>query len=155
MKVGLMVDLCLPRFTTLWPQSGWFLSDQNGLNNRPKTDKILQFWGGSNAIERKAVTVLCVRTSTTLIPTPNLRDEIWTIDHLARLFGVRSSAACATAQQAGFPKPLLGKQRYRKWFADDIRAFLKNTNAEVIHEPKVRGSASTQIKPRQVRRKTK
>ena len=150
-----MVDLCLPRFTTLWPQSGWFLSDQNGLNNRPRPDKILSFWGGSNAIETKTVTVIGVHTSTTRIPTPNLDDEIWTIDHLACIFGVRSSAACAAAQQQGFPKPIFEKQRYRKWFADDIRAFLKNTNVQVIHEPKIRSSASTQIKPRQVRRKTK
>ncbi len=150
-----MVDLCLPRFTTLWLQSGWFLSDQNGLNNRPKTDKILPFWGGSNAIETKAVTLIGVHTSTTLIPTPNLLDEIWSIDHLACLFGVRSSAACAIAQQAGFPKPIFEKHRYRKWFATEIRVFLGNANAQVIHEPKVRSNPSTQIKPRQVRRKRK
>jgi len=57
------------------------------------------------------------------VPQARLEDEIWTIEHICTYFTLRPSAAYVKVTQPGFPAPLGGSARFRRWHADQVRSF--------------------------------
>lgn len=64
-----------------------------------------------------------MRHATTQIPQADLSNPIWTIEHLCSYFHLRKAAATARTRLPGFPAPIAGAQRYRRWKAEEVLAW--------------------------------
>lgn len=65
-----------------------------------------------------------MKPTTTQIPQLDLGCAVYSIDHLCALLQVRKSAACAVARTPGFPAPIRGARRHRRWSAAAVLAWL-------------------------------
>lgn len=76
-----------------------------------------------HAVQRGG-TVSRVKAATTPLPVADLGDEYWGIEHIGAALRLRNSAVCARVRAAGFPAPVFGTQRYRRWRAEEVRRYL-------------------------------
>jgi hypothetical protein len=136
----LVGQLLLPRFATPWqtlPAPIRATKARNGAYVSCFTPP-LEGRAGVRALTRDhhSGTDLAMNRAKEPVPQADLGDEIWTIRHICAYFNVRISAAYDKAREPGFPAPLGGSRRCRRWHSAHVRAFAAEPTRQLAQGPR-------------------
>ena len=79
----------------------------------------------------------------------SLDDEVWSLLHIQMRLQCKEGAARRLVNEPLFPKPIINKERDRRWLAEDVKLYLKKKSNGEIAETKQK-TIKTQYEPRVV-----
>lgn len=126
------MKILLPRFATVAPQ---FWSPNLNLCDADHTEggRFVAIVSASRVPQLiYRAPIHSMHKASTPIPHRNLDDELWGIEHLACYLGVRISSANASAHHPDFPRAIGGNRRCRKFFADEVRSFVRESRGNPV-----------------------